>query len=530
MRLPTTLIVLAFLALMGACTSEQATPDEFVEPTAEGETVSEQPALETRQAMPSRMQEPQVGDEVQDGCTPPPPMDDVHFDSPFRGGWVSERYIRWSPDGSRILFNGSAVYDYVLPAPDLYYVAPNGARLDKIVNVGNEAEDPRSYDWVDDSKIPIRQIVNVQGIDPIWGDGGQMMHFDISPDSFHIVYSTCAYTEDAERDPALYSELVVLDMERPEDTEPTESSKLWFYNYEIVLSDIDGGNVRRLTTNLHHDNFPVWSPDGARIAFMTQKRGGDQLTIYTVETGSLREFALPLGISFAEHRMAWSPPDGESIAFVVHGSQKAYPSNVRVYVAGFDDLDGDEMPSKIVTRGLWQAASGPAWSPDGRRIAVVIPESAGVALYTFDADGSDPVLVTDNLPEPWPYLVNPWLGDLVWSPDGSEILLKSFTYRVPLDGSPPIGSPLTYIDRDDNSQVAIPMDASWSPDGSMLAVRIDDVHMLPEDFVTSEYSSLVYLIDRDNTDIRPLVGYGEFVPHVVANQWVSYEIELRLAE
>ena len=27
-----------------------------------------------------------------------------------------------------------------------------------------------------------------------------MMYFDISPDSSHIVYSTCAYTEDPERE------------------------------------------------------------------------------------------------------------------------------------------------------------------------------------------------------------------------------------------------------------------------------------------------------------------------------------------
>ena len=63
--------------------------------------------------------------------------------------------------------------------------------------------------------------------------------------------------------------------------------------------------------------------------------------------------------------------------------------------------------------------------------------------------------VTDNLPEPWHLPIDPWLGDLEWSPDGSEILLKGFTYRVPLDGSPPIASPLTFIDRDGNSQVEI---------------------------------------------------------------------------
>ena len=107
--------------------------------------------------------------------------------------------------------------------------------------------------------------------------------------------------------------------------------------------------------------------------------------------------------------------------------------------------DGSEL-----TR-ISDAASGPAWSPDGRRIAVVVPvgkaefdrgstgprrRDVGVALYAFAADGSDPVLVSNSLREPWRRPVDPWMGDLSWSPDGSQILLKNLAYRVPLDGSP----------------------------------------------------------------------------------------------
>ena len=46
-----------------------------------------------------------------------------------------------------------------------------------------------------------------------------MMYFDISPDSSQVVYSTCAYTEDQERELAPYIELVVSDVEHPEETE-----------------------------------------------------------------------------------------------------------------------------------------------------------------------------------------------------------------------------------------------------------------------------------------------------------------------
>ena len=504
MLLRSALIFLAFLALIGACT----------------EVAPEQPETGTGQAM----QGPRVGDEVVDYCTSQPSMGELGFPDFSRAVWNRERYIGWSPDGSRILFNGFVNHpEPDWPASDLYSVAPDGAQLNKIVDVGNEDADLRSYYWDQANRDPIRedegtvvyvrQIVNAADRDPIWGDGGMMMYFDISPDSSHIVYSTCAYTEDPERELTSYGELVVADIENPEDTERKATAKGWVYNYEIVLSDIEGGNVRRLTTNFNHDNFPVWSPDGSKIAFI----GGNGLTIYTVATDSLQEFALPSGAGFLYDDMSWSP-DGKHIAFVVQGNR--FPHTASVYVFEFYGLEGDIEPTRTWLREIWLAASGPAWSPDGQRIAMVVPKPDGAALYTFAPNGTDPVFVTDNLPEPWRSPIDPWLGDLAWSHDGSEILLKGFTYRVPLDGSPPVGSPLTYIDRDNTSQMEIPMDAAWSPDGSTLAIRIDYWKGL-----RSREASPVFLIDRDNTNIRPLVEFA-----VTKEVPSSPEVELRLAE
>src|SRR5262249_46375961 len=38
-------------------------------------------------------------------------------------------------------------------------------------------------------------------------------------------------------------------------------------NYEIYVMNADGSNLRNLTRNKGWDQYPVWSPDGAQIAF-----------------------------------------------------------------------------------------------------------------------------------------------------------------------------------------------------------------------------------------------------------------------
>ncbi len=431
----------------------------------------------SEQTVQGELDGPRPGDEVVNLCERRL-SEGIFFDA-SRADWMREHYIRWSPDGARILFNGFAPGIWGPVA--LYSVDPDGVLLRKVVNVPDymEALDRYGYEL---NGIRARQIVDVPSRDPVWGDGSSMMYFDISPDSSRIAYSTCAYTEIAERE-----------VERDG----------WGYYREIVVSDIDGTDVKRLTKNIHFNNFPVWSPDGARIAFMSDTKPdydvfrsvGDRFTIYTVATGKSEEVALPRGVAAYPHRLAWSP-NGERIAFVaaVYGDDpRPWPPVVFTMAS-----DGSEL-----TR-ISDAASGPAWSPDDQRIAVVAPVGEGeidsgsfgpprrdvdVALYTFAADGSDPVLVGNDLPEPWYFPVDPWMDNLSWSPDGSEILLNSFGYRVPLDGSPAAG---------DGPSDGI-TDAAWSPDGSKIAIRT----------YGNGSNGMVYIMNRDGGNLRALVEVAE---------------------
>ncbi len=44
---------------------------------------------------------------------------------------------------------------------------------------------------------------------------------------------------------------------------------------EIFVMNADGSGIRQLTMHPAHDSAPVWSPDGKRIAFISDRDGKD---------------------------------------------------------------------------------------------------------------------------------------------------------------------------------------------------------------------------------------------------------------
>ena len=149
--------------------------------------------------------------------------------------------LQWSPDGSEILFAG--LRDRHGPPVD--FVKTDGSRLGSIKNAPSLL--------AGDTLLMLTKRTT-----SVWEDAanvvsdytGAMSTFDVSADGSRIAYSTCAYAEVDD-------------------------------DYEIVVSNIDGTDTKRLTDNSGSEFYPVWSPDGTRLAFV--QRSG--LTINTVATG-----------------------------------------------------------------------------------------------------------------------------------------------------------------------------------------------------------------------------------------------------
>ena len=81
-------------------------------------------------------------------------------------------------------------------------------------------------------------------------------------------------------------------------------SNLW-------LVDVAGTRVRELTSGPQRDSAPVWSPDGKRLAFLSDRDGTTQLHVLWLDT---REVAQLTHLATPPANVAWSP-DGSQLGF-----------------------------------------------------------------------------------------------------------------------------------------------------------------------------------------------------------------------
>ena len=55
-------------------------------------------------------------------------------------------------------------------------------------------------------------------------------------------------------------------------------------DYDIYVMNSDGSDVRQLTNNDAYDGYPVWSPDGSKIAFLSSRDNRDnQWSLYVMD-------------------------------------------------------------------------------------------------------------------------------------------------------------------------------------------------------------------------------------------------------
>jgi Tol biopolymer transport system component len=234
-----------------------------------------------------------------------------------------------------------------------------------------------------------------------------------------------------------------------EEATPVPSARIAFVsnrdgNEEVYVMKADGSGQTNLTNNVGDDSRPAWSPDGSKIAFVSDRglctmnadgsgqtdlpmeeppgvfltfawsSDGSQVAVCRNSEGPGELYVISADGS-AQTRLAgmgcqqpptWSP-DGSQIAW----------STPDIYVINADGTGETKLTSSSLEGG---ADYGPAWSPAGSQIAFhsypTATRDSNFEIYAMNADGSRLTNLTNNPGQDlWP----------VWSPDGSQIAFVS---------------------------------------------------------------------------------------------------------
>ena len=146
-------------------------------------------------------------------------------------------------------------------------------------------------------------------------------------------------------------------------------------NSEIYVMNVDGSGIRRLTNHPAGEVAPAWNPTGTQIAFTSDRAGQPQIFIMNADGTDVRR--LTTTESYAD-RATWSPAPYTEIAFTARTP------------AGFDikayDLSTGQTRQLTFGEG---SNESPTYSPSGRHIAFTSTRAGRVQVFTMTRDGRD---------------------------------------------------------------------------------------------------------------------------------------------
>lgn len=236
------------------------------------------------------------------------------------------------------------------------------------------------------------------------------------------------------------------------------------YKGDVFTVPASGGQARQLTSNAAYDSYPIWSPDGKKIAFASSREGS--LDIYVMDkfggepkrltTRSTNE--TPIAWRDNEHILfsAAIMPTAKSIFFASSQFPQVYEVNLKgdrpklFSVVNMEDLSINQKGEILyhdkkgyedafrkhhrspITRDIWLNQNGnfsklttfngedrtPRWAPDGTSFYYLSEEDGTFNVYKRGISGADKTQITHHTKHPVRYLSVAQNGRICYSYDG----------------------------------------------------------------------------------------------------------------
>lgn len=183
-------------------------------------------------------------------------------------------------------------------------------------------------------------------------------------------------------------------------------------NRDIWIMDRDGTHLKRLTSSTADEYNPVFSPDGKKIAYVSEESGNRDIWVMNADGAGKAPLTTDKG---TEQDPAWSP-DGTRIAF----------SALRLQAGGNFDIwimESDGSNSQRLTK-MGGNEAAPDWHPDGKNIAFHSDEGGNLDIYVIDIQGEKLTRIIATSKQE----IRP-----VWSSQGTKIAFTAWEKDLPQD-------------------------------------------------------------------------------------------------
>jgi len=169
----------------------------------------------------------------------------------------------------------------------------------------------------------------------------------------------------------------------------------YIYLYDIATKKLD-----RLTKSKWDESSISWSPDGSRIAFMTNhaddpdRDPSAQLYVTDATAGATEKLLTTPDNRASRTRPEWSP-DGKWIAFL-EGDEKKYGAYGMEHLS-IVAADGSTPPQRVASsEALDRGVSQPRWSDDGKNIYAVVTDDMSAYGARIPVGAGSAVPITDK--------------------------------------------------------------------------------------------------------------------------------------
>ena len=236
------------------------------------------------------------------------------------------------------------------------------------------------------------------------------------------------------------------------------------YKGDVFTIPTSGGQARQLTSNAAYDSYPIWSPDGSKIAFASSREGSLDIYVMSKFGGEPKRLTTrstnetPIAWRDNEHILfsAAIMPTAKSIFFASSQFPQVYEVNLKgdrpklFSVVNMEDLSinqkgeilyhdkkGYEDPFRKhhqspITRDIWLNQNGnfsklttfngedrtPRWAPDGTSFYYLSEEDGTFNVYKRGVKSADKMQITHHTKHPVRYLSVAQNGRICYSYDG----------------------------------------------------------------------------------------------------------------